>query len=77
MFTVTSLYSIRMPPRKRKRDQVFVDEIEPEVNENNLTLEQRADKEQEIWDAIRETHYEGKFRQTTGQNSNRTDLNSH
>ena len=50
-----------MPPRKRKRDQVFVDEVEPEISEINFTLnqEQQAEKEQEIWDAIRETHYEG------------------
>ena len=51
-----------MPPRKRKRDQAFVDEIEPEISEVTFTLnqDQRAEKEQEIWDAIRETHYEGK-----------------
>ena len=56
-----------MPPRKRKRDQVFVDEVEPEINEINLALNeaQRAEKEQEIWDAIRETHYEGELWQTT------------
>jgi hypothetical protein len=49
-----------MPPRKRKRDQTF-DEVEPDINEITFTLnlEQRAEKEQEIWDAIRETHYEG------------------
>lgn len=49
-----------MPPRKRKRDQTF-DEVEPEINEITFALnqEQRAEKEQEIWDAIRETHYEG------------------
>jgi len=43
-----------MPSRKRKRDD------EPEINEVNLILndEQRADKEKDIWDAIRETHYE-------------------
>jgi len=52
-----------MPPRKRKRDQAFIDEVEPEINEINVSLneEQRAEKEQEIWDAIRETHYEGKY----------------
>ena len=51
-----------MPPRKRKRDQAFLDETEPEINETNVALneEQQAEKEQEIWDAIRETHYEGK-----------------
>lgn len=50
-----------MPPRKRKRDQAFVDEVEPEISEITFALnqEQRAEKEQEIWDAIRETHYEG------------------
>jgi hypothetical protein len=50
-----------MPPRKRKRDQAFVDEVEPEISEITFDLnqEQRAEKEQEIWDAIRETHYEG------------------
>ena len=50
-----------MPPRKRKRDQAFVDEVEPEINEITFPLnqQQRAEKEQEIWDAIRETHYEG------------------
>ena len=50
-----------MPPRKRKRDQAFVDEVEPETSEISFSLnqEQRAEKEQEIWDAIRETHYEG------------------
>ena len=50
-----------MPPRKRKRDQAFVDEVEPEISEITFPLnqEQRAEKEQEIWDAIRETHYEG------------------
>lgn len=49
-----------MPPRKRKRDQTF-DEVELETNEITFALnqEQRAEKEQEIWDAIRETHYEG------------------
>lgn len=52
-----------MPPRKRKRDQAFADEVEPEIDETNLVLneEQRAEKEQEIWDAIRETHYEGEL----------------
>jgi len=51
---------VTMPPRKRKRDQAFVDEVEPEINEITFVLnqEQRADKEQEVWDAIRETHYE-------------------
>lgn len=46
---------LTMPPRKRKRDD------EPEINEVNPALddEQRAEKEKEIWDAIRETHYEG------------------
>jgi hypothetical protein len=50
-----------MPPRKRKRDQAFVDEVEPEISKMPFTLnqEQQAEKEQEIWDAIRETHYEG------------------
>lgn len=49
-----------MPPRKRKRDQAFVDEVEPEISEITFAhQEQRAEKEQEIWDAIRETHYEG------------------
>lgn len=54
-----------MPPRKRKREQAFIDEVEPEINEINLALneEQRAEKQQEIWDAIRETHYEGKLQQ--------------
>ena len=53
-----------MPPRKRKRerDQEFADEVEPEISETTFALnqEQQAEKEQEIWDAIRETHYEGK-----------------
>ena len=50
-----------MPPRKRKRDEAFVDEDDPEIREIAFALnqEQRAEKEQEIWDAIRETHYEG------------------
>ena len=54
-----------MPPRKRKRDQAFVDEVEPEINEIDIAPneEQRAEREQEIWDAIRETHYEGELRQ--------------
>jgi hypothetical protein len=70
------LSSIHMPPRKRKRDQAFVDEVEAEVN---LTLneEQRAEKEQEIWDAIRETHYEGKLQNHLLKNIDRMDLNSH
>jgi hypothetical protein len=52
-----------MPPRKRKRDQAFVDEVEPEISKIPFTLnqEQQAEKEQEIWDAIRETHYEGEW----------------
>jgi hypothetical protein len=56
-----------MPPRKRKRDQAFLDEVEPEIIEINPSLnkEQRAEKEQEVWDAIRETHYEGELRHIT------------
>jgi len=40
--------------------RAIVDEVESEINEITFTLnqEQRAEKEQEIWDAIRETHYE-------------------
>jgi hypothetical protein len=60
------IVQLTMPPRKRKRDQAFVDEVEPEINEIAFALneEQRAEKEQEIWDAIRETHYEGESGQT-------------
>ena len=53
-----------MSSRKRRRDQAFADEdIEmgsvPTEGETVSTEKQRAEKEQEVWDAIREVHFEG------------------
>lgn len=54
-----------MSPRKRRRDAAFPEEAldvptEPAHEESTISSEQqRAEKEQEVWDAIRETHYEG------------------
>jgi hypothetical protein len=52
-----------MTPRKRRRDQAFSeDETGPQpVGEEEAALDEkrRAEKEQEVWDAIREAHYEG------------------
>ena len=51
-----------MSTRKRRRDQAFSDE-EPEaqlaVEEDSG--EKQKEKEQEVWDAIREAHYEGQI----------------
>ncbi|KAF8964091.1 hypothetical protein BDZ97DRAFT_1660868 [Flammula alnicola] len=53
-----------MSPRKRRRDQAFPDDEEmetethPTEEDTALSDKQRAEKEQEIWDAIREAHYE-------------------
>lgn len=51
-----------MSARKRRRDQAFSDK-EPEaqlvVEENSG--EKQKEKEQEVWDAIREAHYEGQI----------------
>lgn len=54
-----------MSTRKRRRDQAFSDE-EPEAQ---LVVEEDAnekqkEKEQEVWDAIREAHYEGQIETT-------------
>jgi len=53
-----------MSPKKRKHGQAFpIDESEPQVthSEADSTTDdrQKAEKEQEVWDAIREAHYEG------------------
>lgn len=53
-----------MSSRKRRRDQAFADEdievgaVATEV-ETISSEKQRAEKEQEVWDAIREAHFEG------------------
>ncbi|PPQ78144.1 hypothetical protein CVT25_015477 [Psilocybe cyanescens] len=52
-----------MSPRKRRRDTAFPEEVRDvpleSVQESTVSSEQqRAEKEQEVWDAIRETHYE-------------------
>jgi len=50
-----------MAPRKRRHEQAFSDheEVVPEEPDEETTEKARADKEQEVWDAIREAHYEG------------------
>lgn len=53
-----------MSPRKRRRDQAFPDEdIEARpilIEEDTVSREkQRTEKEQEVWEAIREAHFEG------------------
>jgi hypothetical protein len=53
-----------MSSRKRRRDQAFTDEdIEvgpvPTEGETVSGEKKRAEKEQEVWDAIREAHFEG------------------
>lgn len=60
----TSLYAalVVMAPRKRRHEQAFSDreeEVVPEEPDEETTEKARADKEQEVWDAIREAHYEG------------------
>lgn len=50
-----------MSSRKRRRDQYAdEDEVEPVPTEGETisTEKQRAEKEQEVWDAIREAHFE-------------------
>jgi len=54
-----------MSSRKRRREQAFADEdIEtgsvPTEGETVSTEKQSAEKEQEVWDAIREAHFEGR-----------------
>lgn len=55
-----------MSSRKRRRDQAFTDEdIElgpvPTEGETVSGEKQRTEKEQEVWDAIREAHFEGRL----------------
>jgi hypothetical protein len=62
--TSTHLHKPEMSPRKRRRDQAFSDEaIEagPVLIEGETisSEKQRAEKEQEVWEAIREAHFEG------------------
>ncbi|CAA7267979.1 unnamed protein product [Cyclocybe aegerita] len=52
-----------MSPRKRRREEAFPEE--EEISQHNGALEdaavdekERSEKEQEVWDAIREIHYE-------------------
>jgi hypothetical protein len=58
------LHNTGMSSRKRRRDQAFADEdievgaVATEV-ETISSEKQRAEKEQEVWDAIREAHFEG------------------
>ncbi|KAF8163092.1 hypothetical protein B0H34DRAFT_694094 [Crassisporium funariophilum] len=49
-----------MAPRKRKRDQADLDEPIQHTNESDSTLneKERAEKEQDVWEAVREAHYE-------------------
>lgn len=63
-----------MSMRKRRRDQAFPEDVEmleggshkassaktgPSEEEAALLEKQREDKEREVWEAIREAHYEG------------------
>jgi len=55
-----------MTTRKRRRQEAFEEQPEPEVppQTEEEQAQARLEKEQEIWDAIREAHYEGRSRQS-------------
>jgi 3-mercaptopyruvate sulfurtransferase SseA len=51
-----------MTTRKRRRQEAFEEQPEPEVDPvqtEEEAAQAREDKEQAIWDAVREAHYEG------------------
>ena len=54
-----------MATRKRRRQEAFEEQPEPEAPPQTEEEQAQAqlDKEQEIWDSIREAHYEGQSRQ--------------
>ena len=54
-----------MSTRKRRRDQAFSDEgLEAQLAVEEDPGEKQKEKEQEVWDAIREAHYEGQIETT-------------
>jgi hypothetical protein len=57
--------STTMTTRKRRRQEIFEEQPEQEadpVQTEEEVAKAREEKEQEIWDAVREAHYEGQSR---------------
>ncbi len=61
-----------MSTRKRRRQETFEEsefEQDPALTEEEIA-KAREEKEQEIWDAVREAHYEGSSSSPSSTNPN-------